>query len=424
MLGHAVRPVDPLLDPLAVAPRAARDGRLGPAQQVERRPRSRAPRPRRPRRPRRSPRTARAGGRAGRSRSRRSLADAPAASAAADAAAFSVVITSTVRAVSSAEASPRLAAVVATPPPTGFDSHSSWPARAVELRSRRSGSTVPVTAIPYFGSGSSIEWPPTTATPAAAATSDPPRRISRSTSPPSCVERERHQVQRGDRARAHRVDVGERVRRGDPAEVVRVVDDRREEVDGRHDRQVVGHPVDRGVVGRLRRPPAARDRRSGEARPAAGGGRPGRSCRRNRRRARGRSALARWSRTYYPRGARALVHRRRDRRRDRGPQRPRALPRGRGPGRPARAAAAGHPERRRSTRAAGSTRPRAIRSYARRWPGDDPHERERQVAHAAGRGDPDRDARRAWRSAGRSQTNSKARGTRSRAPNHRDTGGI
>jgi hypothetical protein len=44
---------------------------------------------------------------------------------------------------------------------------------------------VPVTASPYLGSRSSIEWPPAIETPAAAAASCPPRRISRSGSSPS-----------------------------------------------------------------------------------------------------------------------------------------------------------------------------------------------------------------------------------------------
>ena len=44
---------------------------------------------------------------------------------------------------------------------------------------------MPVTASPYFGSGSSIECPPTIEAPAAATASAPPRRISRSTSGPS-----------------------------------------------------------------------------------------------------------------------------------------------------------------------------------------------------------------------------------------------
>ena len=48
--------------------------------------------------------------------------------------------------------------------------------------------------------------------------------------------------------RAHRVDVGERVRGGDPAPVVRVVDDRREEVERGDQRLAVREPNHRGVV--------------------------------------------------------------------------------------------------------------------------------------------------------------------------------
>ena len=62
--------------------------------------------------------------------------------------------------------------------------------------------------------------------------------------------------QRGDREReqrhaAHREDVVQRVRRRDRAEVVRVVDDRREEVDREDERALVVEPVDRCVVGRV-----------------------------------------------------------------------------------------------------------------------------------------------------------------------------
>jgi hypothetical protein len=41
-----------------------------------------------------------------------------------------------------------------------------------------------------------------------------------------------------DRRRAHRVDVGDRVRRGDLSEEIWIVDDRREEIDGLRDRGV------------------------------------------------------------------------------------------------------------------------------------------------------------------------------------------
>ena len=53
---------------------------------------------------------------------------------------------------------------------------------------------------------------------------------------PERLEREGDEVQRRHRPAAHRVDVRERVGGGDPPERVRVVDDRREEVGGLHDR--------------------------------------------------------------------------------------------------------------------------------------------------------------------------------------------
>src|SRR3954454_19264987 len=108
---------------------------------------------------------------------------APAARAARAAGPFSVHMTST--ASSTPGPAPRLAALVSAPVPSGFVRTSTSPARPPAVVRTSSGWTVPVTAIPYFGSASSIECPPTTATPAAAAASPPPRRISRRTSAPS-----------------------------------------------------------------------------------------------------------------------------------------------------------------------------------------------------------------------------------------------
>ena len=51
---------------------------------------------------------------------------------------------------------------------------------------------------------------------------------------------------------AHRVDVGERVGRGDAAEVERIVDHRHEEVGGRDDAGLVVEPPHRRVVAGLR----------------------------------------------------------------------------------------------------------------------------------------------------------------------------
>ena len=64
-------------------------------------------------------------------------------------------------------------------------------------------------------------------------------------------DRPADEVQREERPRAHRPHVGERVRRGDAAEPVRVVHDGREEVDRLDDRLGVREPVDGGVVARL-----------------------------------------------------------------------------------------------------------------------------------------------------------------------------
>src|SRR6185369_12164348 len=49
------------------------------------------------------------------------------------------------------------------------------------------------------------------------------------------VDRHADERQREERRRSHRVDVRDRVRRGDPAEVERIVDDRHEEVRRRDD---------------------------------------------------------------------------------------------------------------------------------------------------------------------------------------------
>ncbi len=82
----------------------------------------------------------------------------------------------------SSVALPALIAVEMSPRPSGFVRYSRSPGRISELRTSRSGATSPVTAMPYFGSASRIEWPPTTATPASAATAAPPSRTRASRS--------------------------------------------------------------------------------------------------------------------------------------------------------------------------------------------------------------------------------------------------
>jgi hypothetical protein len=95
------------------------------------------------------------------------------------------------------------------------------------------------------------------------------------------LQREGHEVQGRHGARAHRVDVRERVRGRDAPEPVRVVDDRREEVDRLHDRQLVREGDHARVVGGVGRhehprvggPGDARDdrpqRRGGQLAPTA-----------------------------------------------------------------------------------------------------------------------------------------------------------
>ena len=62
------------------------------------------------------------------------------------------------------------------------------------------------------------------------------------------VDRHADQRQREQRRGAHRIDVADRVRRRDAAEVERIVDDRHEEVGRRDQRLLVVELVDRGVV--------------------------------------------------------------------------------------------------------------------------------------------------------------------------------
>ena len=201
-----------------------------------------------------------------RSRSRRSSRSAPTASAASAAAALSVVITSVQRATS---VGARLLALGggrdrAAADRLGQEEDVAGGPRRSCARSR-SGCATPVTDMPYLGSGSSIEWPPMTATPASAATSAPPRRISREHVAAEPLEREGDEVERGQRPRAHRVDVRERVGGRYAAEVVGIVDDRREEVDRLHERQLVADAVDARVVARSRSRPARPGPPSAEA---------------------------------------------------------------------------------------------------------------------------------------------------------------
>ncbi len=134
--------------------------------------------------------------------------------------------------------------------PSRLVSTSASPGLAPALYTISDGLATPVTASPYLGSLSSIEWPPAISAPDSATLSRPPRSTSASTSAPSSGGHATRFIAVSGR-RAHGVDVRQRVRGGDGAERIRVVDDRREEVDRLHEAEVVGHLRDGGVVSRL-----------------------------------------------------------------------------------------------------------------------------------------------------------------------------
>ncbi len=71
---------------------------------------------------------------------------------------------------------------LSTPVPSGLVSDNGSPGRPASIRSSRAGSASPVTAMPYFGSGSSMLCPPATWQPACRAISSPPRSTSTASS--------------------------------------------------------------------------------------------------------------------------------------------------------------------------------------------------------------------------------------------------
>ena len=91
-------------------------------------------------------------------------------------------------------------------------------------------------------------WPPSSETPASRSLSKPPRKIARMVAGLEPVLRERRDRERGQRTAAHRIDVADGVGRGDLAVDVRVVDDRREEIDGLHQRRPALPPVHTRIV--------------------------------------------------------------------------------------------------------------------------------------------------------------------------------
>ena len=111
----------------------------------------------------------------------------------------------------------------------------------------RRGSTVPVTARPYFGSSSSTVWPPTMTAPASATFSAPPLQYRGQDPRPQRTGRKTDQVEGRQGLAAHGVDVREGVGRGDPAEGRRVVDHGGEEIDGLHQGGIFPQAIDPGV---------------------------------------------------------------------------------------------------------------------------------------------------------------------------------
>ena len=107
-----------------------------------------------------------------------------------------------------------------------------------------------MTASPYLGSGSRIVWPPASDAPRLAdlgrgRLEDRRQGVAREVLGEGCDrQREQH-------APTHREHVGQGVGGRDLAVGRWIVDERREEVEGAEDREVVGDPVGGGVVGRV-----------------------------------------------------------------------------------------------------------------------------------------------------------------------------
>ena len=148
-----------------------------------------------------------------------------------------------------AEAIPRLMAVVMMPVPRGLVSTSRSPGRAAALVRRRFGWTNPVTDRPYSGSALRTVCPPTSAHPASRTLAAPPRKNL-------CDHLGRHEVvgngqevERGERAATHRVDIRECIRGGDLAKRKRVVDDRGKKIGRLHKRAPSIETINPGIVG-------------------------------------------------------------------------------------------------------------------------------------------------------------------------------
>src|SRR5262249_9414353 len=147
------------------------------------------------------------------------------------AARFNVRIDRVAASANAAGARSNLIAVPTMPVPSGLVRNNTSPGRAPALESTRAGSIAPATAYPNLTSGSCTVWPPRKrhtrlAEHVESAGEDRANRFD-----VERVFRERRDRKRRQRHAAHSVDVAQRVGGGDLAVHVRVVDDRREEVD-------------------------------------------------------------------------------------------------------------------------------------------------------------------------------------------------
>ena len=137
-------------------------------------------------------------------------------------------------------------AVVMMPEPIALVSSRASPTRAPLLASMRSSATNPLTDRPYLGSSSLMVWPPAMEQPAST-------HLSARQNLPGNLNAQAignaQQVHGMARPSTHGVDVRQRVGRGDLAKQKRIVDHRREEVDGLHEAQVIANAKDARIVG-------------------------------------------------------------------------------------------------------------------------------------------------------------------------------
>ena len=102
--------------------------------------------------------------------------------------------------------------------------------------------------MPYLGSGSVMEWPPEHGDARLRRRLDASLQHAGEHREREVIHRPRRDVQREEGGTSHGVDVRHRVGGSDASPVVRVVHDRREEVERGDDRAIVVHLPDGGVI--------------------------------------------------------------------------------------------------------------------------------------------------------------------------------